>query len=136
MYAVIVGCGRVGSTLAAELSRAGHSVVVLDSRPTQFEALPAEFSGFKVAGDAAELDVLRRSKMDQADAVIAVTRDDNLNLMVAQAAAAVFGVKTVLARCYDPTREAVYRELGIETVSPNRLAVAAFLARLSGEREP
>ncbi len=131
MYVVVVGCGRVGSALAGGLSRAGHSVVVLDWRAEQFEALPAEFSGFRLQGDASELDVLRAAKMAEADAVIAVTRDDNLNLMVAQAAAAVFSVATVIARCYDPARESVYSELGVATVSPNRLAVEAFLDRLA-----
>lgn len=133
MYVVVIGCGRTGAALAAELSRAGHSVVALDSDPAKLEALPPEFTGFTVRGDAGDLGVLRQCRMEQADAAVVVTRDDNLNLMVAQFCRTVFGVAQVLARCYDPAREGVYQELGVEALSPARLMVAAFRDRLAGK---
>ncbi|MBN1443983.1 MAG: TrkA family potassium uptake protein [Planctomycetes bacterium] len=127
LFIVVVGCGRLGSHLASQLSRSGHSVVVIDREPSSFAALSAEtFSGFCVEGDASEPAVLRRAKIDQADLVIAATSEDNLNLMVALVAKRVFGVKRVTARVYDPKREAIYGELGLETVCPTIIATEAF----------
>jgi trk system potassium uptake protein TrkA len=118
LYIVVVGCGRVGSHLAGRLSHEGHSVVVIDRDENAFASLPAEFSGFRVEGDATEAAVLHRAKVDRADAVVAVTDNDNVNAMVAQIAGAVFKVTRVIARLDDPSREDVYRDLGIETVCP------------------
>jgi trk system potassium uptake protein TrkA len=134
MYVVVVGCGRVGARLATSLSAAGHDVVVVDSSAANLRTLPPDFSGFTVKGDAGDSEVLRQTKLDHADALVAVTRDDNLNLLVSQAAKAVYQTPVVLARCYDPEREDVYRALGIETVSPTSLTVAAFLDRLGHAR--
>jgi trk system potassium uptake protein TrkA len=123
--------------MASRLSSLGRSVVVIDRDPAAFENLSVEFSGFQVAGDAAELDVLRQARIDRAQWLLAVTSYDNLNLMVAQAAQAVFGVPQVMARVNDPSREAMYREFGIETISPTKLSAAAFLSALGvpGEAE-
>ena len=129
-YIIIVGCGRLGSLLAGRLSQAGHSVVVVDRQEAAFDKVALGFSGFKITGDAAELAVLRQAKIERANILLAVTDHDNLNLMVAQVAHTVFQVPRVLARVFDPTREAVYRQFGIETISPTQLSAEAFLAAL------
>ncbi len=129
-YVVVVGCGRMGSRLANGLSRRGESVTVIDRRPEAFANLDSEFSGFRVEGDATELAVLRQAKADRAAVVIAATREDNVNLMIVQIALKVFGVKRSLARVFDPRREEAYRELGVETVCPTRVAADLFLAAL------
>ncbi|MEC4987647.1 MAG: TrkA family potassium uptake protein [Oscillatoria sp. PMC 1068.18] len=126
-YIVIVGCGRLGSILASNLSSGGNSVVVIDSNDNSFNHLTSEFSGFKIVGDAAELSVLQTAKVNQADCLLAVTNNDNINLMVAQLAQTVFQVPTVLARIFDPEREQIYRDFGIETISPTQLSAEAFL---------
>ena len=127
LFIVIIGCGRLGSHLANRLSHAGHGVVAVDSDESAFGNLSAEYSGFRVEGDATELAVLREAKVDKADLVIAATRDDNVNLMVAQVAKAAFAVPRAVARVFDPRREAVYRRLGIETVCPTAVAAGLFL---------
>jgi trk system potassium uptake protein TrkA len=129
-YIIIVGYGRLGSLLANRLSSQGSSVVVIDKKETAFDKLSLEFSGFKIVGDAAELDVLRQAKIDKADCLLAVTNQDNLNLMVAQVARNIFHVPKVMARVFDPAREAVYRQFGIETISPTKLSADAFLNAL------
>ncbi len=129
-YVVIVGCGRLGSLLANRLSGLGSSIVVIDRDERAFEDLSTEFSGFRVTGDAAELAVLRQARIDKAECVLAITSYDNLNVMVAQVARTVFGVPKVIARVSDPSREAVYREFGIETICPTNLSAAAFLNAL------
>jgi len=129
-YIIIVGYGRLGSLLAGRLSSLGCSVVVIDHKETALDRETPGFSGFKITGDAAELEVLRQAKIDKADCLLAVTNQDNLNLMVAQVAKTVFQVPKVMARVYDPAREAVYGQFGIETISPTRLSADAFLTAL------
>jgi len=126
-YVVIVGCGRLGSFLANSLSREGYSVVVIDKSEEAFEALTAEYSGFRIEGNATEAAVLRQAKIDKADIVIATTHDDNLNLMVAQVAMEIFNIKKVIARVFDPKRERIYKEIGIDTVCPTIISGNAFL---------
>lgn len=129
-YIIIVGHGRLGALLAGRLSSLGRSVVVIDHQETAFDKGAPSFSGFKITGDAAELDVLRQAKIDKADCLLAITNQDNLNLMVAQVAKTVFQVPKVMARVFDPAREVVYRRFGIETISPTQLSADAFLTAL------
>lgn len=133
LYVVIVGCGRLGSHLANQLSRAGHGVVAVDVNEHAFANLSAEYSGFRVEGDATELAILKQAKIDKADLVIATTREDNINLMVAQIAMTAFSVPRVLARVFDPKREAIYRRMGIETICPTSVAADLFLSSVTGE---
>ena len=132
-YIVIVGCGRLGSTLANRLSAQGKSLVVIDREATAFESLAVEFSGFQVLGDASQIAVLRRAGLDQADSCLATTRHDNINLMVAQVARVIFGVPRVIARVYDPSREIIYRQFGIDTVCPTQLTADALLRALAAQ---
>jgi len=139
-YIVIVGCGRLGSHLANQLSREGNSVVVIDRDESAFGDLSSDFSGFRVDGDATQMMMLKEAKLNQADVLIATTHDDNVNLMVAQVAKKIFGVPHVLARVFDPKREMVYARLGIDTISPTSVAVDMFLRAVAngageGERQ-
>lgn len=130
-FIVVVGCGRLGAHVASRLSAAGCGVVVVDSREEAFAGLSAEFSGFRVEGDATEMALLRKAKVEEADVVIAATREDNVNLMVAQVALNVLGTRRVVARVTDPQREAVFRELGIETICPTTLGADLLVRSLS-----
>lgn len=126
-FVVVVGCGRLGSTMATQLSINGHQVVIIDRNESAFEKLDEAYSGFRVVGDAAEINTLRQARIEEATTLFAISTYDNLNLMVAQVAHTVFGVETVVARVYDPSREAIYEEFGIRTISPTRLATQAFM---------
>lgn len=129
-HIIIVGCGRLGGMLAGSLSKAGHNVVVIDRREASFDKLGADFSGFRVLADATELHVLEDAEVAKADFVFATTTSDNTNLMIAQIAQMHFKVPKVIARVFDPEREALYRDLGIETISPTKLAANAFMETL------
>lgn len=129
-YVAVIGCGRLGSTIASALSQQGDSVVVIDREEAAFANLSAEYSGFRIHGDAAELSVLREAKLERADLVCAATDRDNLNLFVAQAARELFGVGQVAARLFDPTRQPIFEELDILTISPTMLAAEAFLSMI------
>jgi trk system potassium uptake protein TrkA len=133
-YIVIVGCGRLGSHLANQLSRVGHSVVVIDSNEETFNALSPDFSGFRVLGDATQMAVLKEAKLKHADVFFATTHEDNVNLMVAQVAHKLFNVAHVLARVFDPRREQIYDQLGIETICPTSVAAEMFLLAVASRR--
>ena len=134
-YVIIVGCGRLGASLANRLSSMGSDVVIIDDDEGAFRYLSTEFSGFQIVGNAAELAVLRQAKIEKADCLLAITRYDNVNLMVAQVAKTVFRVPKVVARVYDPNREQVYGQFGIDTICPTRLTADVFLDRLRDEPE-
>jgi len=126
-YIIIVGCGRLGSILVNRFSLIGHSIVIIDNNPDSFESLSSDFSGFTIEGDATEISVLQKAKVDKADLFLAVTNNDNINLMVAQIARNIFRVPKVMARVYDPKREIVYKNMNISTICPIILSADEFI---------
>ncbi len=118
MRIVIVGCGRVGATLARILAVEGHHIAVVDERKEAFRRLGATFPGETVLGNGIDIDVLRRAGVERADGFAATTNGDNRNIMSAQIAKVKFKVPLVIARIYDPLRATLYHDLGIETVNP------------------
>ena len=121
MNVVIMGCGRVGSRVATLLDDEGHQVSVIDTNQAAFSRLPADFRGGTILGTGIDEDVLRSAGIEEADAFLALTEGDNRNIMAAQVAREVFGVREVVARIYDPAREEIYRGLGLDTICPTRL---------------
>jgi trk system potassium uptake protein TrkA len=118
MRYLIVGCGRVGSTLAKRLARAGHAVSVVDENSTAFRRLGRDFPGSLVLGTGIDVDVLKRAGADRADGFAAVTQGDNRNIMAALIAQQHFKINHVVARIYDPERSSMYRDFGISTICP------------------
>lgn len=130
MKVIIMGCGRVGATLAAMLYEDGHDVTVLDIRSDAFRRLPPEFKGKRHVGNGIDHDVLARIGVGEADAFIAVTQGDNRNVLATQMAKHIFGVERSLCRIYDPIREEMYRKLGLETISPTIVGANLLKERL------
>ena len=130
MKIVIVGAGRVGSTLAEVYDKAGHEVVVLDLSTRAFDRLPPSFRGKAIRGDGTDEDTLRRVGAADADVFLAMTEGDNRNVMAAQVAAENLGVARVVAKINDPVRAAAYGELGIATICRTTMqadAISVFL---------
>jgi trk system potassium uptake protein TrkA len=121
MKYLIVGCGRVGATLAKLLAAESHDVTVVDENPSAFKRLGNNFNGRVEVGTGIDYDVLKRAGADTADGFVAVTDGDNRNVMAALIAQRMFGIKKIVARIYDPPRGQLYRELGIETVCPTTM---------------
>ena len=130
LYIAVIGCGRLDSILASDLSKQGHQVVVIDRHKSAFNNLNAEFSGFSVDGNAAELKVLQAAKLDRAKVAISVTGKDNLNITVSQLAKNVFDVPIVLTRILDPVREKIYHQISLTTISTTKISAAAFIDTL------
>jgi trk system potassium uptake protein TrkA len=117
MHVVVVGCGRVGSTVALELIEAGHDVVVIDKKSSAFDRLGEDFAGRTMVGVGFDRGLLTRAGVTAESAVMAVTSGDNSNILIARVARETFGVESVVARIYDPKRAAIYERLGIPTVA-------------------
>jgi trk system potassium uptake protein TrkA len=120
VHIVIMGCGRVGSTIAHTLEARGHSVAVIDQDADAFRRLGTEFTGTTVTGIGFDREVLTAAGIEQADAFAAVSSGDNSNIISARLARETFGVARVVARIYDPKRAEVYERLGIPTVATVR----------------
>lgn len=118
MHVVVVGCGRVGSELALNLDRLGHTVSVIDKNGTAFRRfLPEDFRGQRVVGFGFDRDHLAEAGIDRAGALAAVTSGDNSNILTARIARENFGIERVVARIKDPRRAEIYQRLGIPTVA-------------------
>lgn len=118
MRIVILGCGRVGARLAFVLDTEGHKVVVIDESRQAFQHLDEKFNGSMVIGHGLDDQAIKEAELNKADAFIAVTDSDNVNLMAVQIAKEKFGITRCIARVYDPKRAAAFKEIGIITVCP------------------
>ncbi|WDZ87624.1 potassium channel family protein [Micromonospora cathayae] len=133
MHVVIMGCGRVGSTLAHNLEARGHSVAVIDQDGDAFRRLSPDFAGLTVTGAGFDGAVLREAGIERADAFAAVSSGDNSNIISARLARETFGVSRVAARIYDQRRAQVYERLGIPTVATVRWTADRMLRHLVPE---
>jgi trk system potassium uptake protein len=133
VHVVIMGCGRVGSTLAHSLEARGHSVTVIDQNPDAFRRLGEDFAGTTVTGTGFDQQVLTEAGTERADAFAAVSSGDNSNIISARVARETFGVSTVVARIYDQRRAEVYERLGIPTVATVRWTADRILRHMLPE---
>lgn len=134
MYVIILGCGRVGSQLAAVLSNEGHNVVVIDREITAFHRLGKQFNGLTVIGSGIDGRILKEAGIEKADAFCSVTNGDNTNIIACQLAKHVFKVKKVIARVYDPRRAEIYQSLGLTVISGTKLFAAMIRDKLIEQR--
>lgn len=130
MYIVIIGCGRLGSILARELSDEGHDVSIIDSLQDNLDRLGSGFNGNRIKGVEFDNDTMMDAGIDNADVFLAMTSDDNSNIMASQIAKDIFRVPRVIARIFDPSREFIYRKLGLETISPTQLGAKIVKSRI------
>ncbi|MFH0763365.1 MAG: TrkA family potassium uptake protein [Candidatus Omnitrophota bacterium] len=134
MYVIIVGCGRVGSELAKLLSGEGYNVVIIDKNQASFDRLGSTFNGLTMVGNGFDLELLKQSGIEKADAFCAVTNGDNTNLIASQAAKKIFKVPKVLARVYDPLRARIYSNLGMDIISGTVLFAAMLRDKIVESR--
>src|SRR5947209_1133821 len=133
MHVVVVGCGRVGSELAAELEAQGHTVAVIDKNRNAFRRLPERFTGRAVLGFGFDRDHLEQAGIRDAQALAAVTSGDNSNILTARIARETYEIEHVVARIYDPRRALIYQRLGIPTVATVSWTTDQVLRRLLPE---
>lgn len=127
---VIAGCSRFGAQIASQFSTNHRNVIIIDIKQSAFTKLSDEFSGYKIVGDATDLDVLIRAGVDRADLFIASTNNDNVNIMVSEIVSHNFKTKHIVSRLYDDEKEVVYKGLNINIIKPTKLSLEAFEAIL------
>jgi len=132
---VIIGCGRVGAFLAGLLDEDGHAVTVVDVERSSFDHLPQSFKGNTLLGSGTDLDTLRQAGVENAEALFALTQGDNRNLMAAQIAKEIFGVRRVIAKVNDPIRARLYRTQGLTTISRTTILGTLLHALLAEDPE-
>ena len=133
MHIVIMGCGRVGSSLAQQLVKREQSVAVIDQDPLAFRRLGDDFAGTTIKGIGFDRETLIAAGIEQADAFAAVSSGDNSNIIAARVARETFAVQRVVARIYDPKRAEVYERLGIPTVATVPWTASRLLKSVLGE---
>lgn len=134
MHVIVIGCGKVGSSLARELVKNGHGVVIIDSDKQHLENAN-DIDCIKINGIPIDKDVLKGAGIEDADAVCAVTQDDNTNIMTAQVAKEIFKVKKVITRIFNPQSTELFEEFGLSTVCSTSLTVDAIYRSLENETE-
>ena len=140
MNILVVGCGRAGAQLILLLEQLGHDVSVLDADPAELERLNEfenhSFSGVAMAGIPIDVDVLRQAGIETCDAVAIATSDDSVNIMVAQIASEVFGIKRVVTRITDPVlKDFFVKQYGIKAVCPTNLSAQSMLLGILEDRD-
>ena len=133
VHVVVVGCGRVGSGLAARLVDQGHTVSIIDKVPKAFRRLPPDWPGTTVVGSGFDRDDLDRAGAERAGALAAVTSGDNSNILTARIARETYGIANVVARIYDPRRAEIYQRVGIPTVATVTWTIDQVMRRLLPE---
>jgi trk/ktr system potassium uptake protein len=123
MKAIVVGCGRVGSSIALQLDREGWDVVAIDEKEEALNRLGSRWGGGFIVGHGMDIDVLRAAGIEDADAAVVATNGDNTNLVIGQVAQKRFDIQCVVVRVLDPARADFYRELGLRTVCPTKTAI-------------
>ena len=133
MHIVIMGCGRVGSTLAHILEDRGNSIAIIDKDPEAFRKLRSGFKGERVTGIGFDRGVLIQAGIERAYGFAAVSSGDNSNIIAARVVRETFGIERVAARIYDSRRAEVYERLGIPSVATVRWTADQVLRKLLPE---
>ena len=128
LKALVIGCGRVGSSVALQLLQEGWNVTVVDENEDALTRLGESWPGSFIVGHGMDTDLLREAGIEEADAVVAATDGDNTNIIIGQVAQKRFDVRCVVVRVLDPARAKFYRERGLDTVCPTSVAIDSLMA--------
>ena len=123
MKALVIGCGRVGSSIALQLDREGWDVTAVDEKEEALSRLGDHWNGGFVLGHGMDIEVLRQAGIEDADAVVVATDGDNTNIVIGQVAQKRFGIDCVVVRILDPARADFYNKRGLRTVCPTKTAI-------------
>src|SRR4051812_48848433 len=127
MKALIIGCGRVGSTIALQLQKEEWEVAVVDENEDALSRLGEHWPGAFIVGHGMDTDLLREAGIEEADAVVVATDGDNTNIVIGQVAQKRFGVRCVVVRILDPARADFYDSRGLRTVCPTKTAIDTLI---------
>lgn len=131
MYIIIVGCGRLGRSLAKGLSDDGNDISIIDRDGDKLISLGSGFNGRRIKGVEFDSDILIEAGINQADALLAVSMDDNINITVSLIAGKFYKVPKIIARVNNPGKKVIYKQLGIDTINPIQYETEIIKNKLS-----
>jgi len=127
MNVVIIGSGRVGSSIAKLLQSEGWDVTVIDEKEEALSRLGANWPGGFVVGHGMDTEILHRAGVEDADAVVVATNGDNTNIVIGQVVKKRYGIDCVVVRVLDPARAEFYAQRGMQTVCPTQTAISVLV---------
>ncbi len=130
MKIIIVGCGRVGASLAQILDTPEDDITVIDTDAQAFGRLSSDFQGRRIVGTGYDEEVLRQAGIDECDAFAAVTSSDNANLMASEIARRLYDVPYVVTRLINPERNDLYQQLGLDCICDTDLVAENISAKI------
>lgn len=132
---IVIGCGRLGSTIAGNLSEKNLNLMIVDIDQSSFRKLSASYGGLSKEGDGTDIDLLESIDIKEADIVITSTEEDDTNILIAQIAKVIYNVPDVIARIYDTSKVGICENYGINVISPTALSISEFQRVIFGEEE-
>lgn len=134
MYIIIIGAGKMGCMLANELAETSNDVCVIDRKVENTNNLGAGFNGKIVNGVEIDINLLEEAGIKNADVLLALTQNDNINIVSCEIAQSIYKVPTVIGRVYNEDKSHIYKSLGIKTIHPIRLAVGNLKEEIKCEQ--
>ena len=135
MHTIVIGCGRVGSSIARQLFKEGWDVTAIDEKEDALHRLGENWSGGFVVGHGMDISILEQAGIEDAEAVVVATDGDNTNLVIGQLARKRFKIDKTVVRVLDPARADLYQQLGLWTVSPTKTAIETLTQAVSSSIE-
>ncbi len=126
MNVVVIGSGRVGSSIAKLLQSEGWGVTVIDEKEEALGRLGANWPGGFVVGHGMDTEILHRAGIEDADAVVVATNGDNTNIVIGQVVRKRYAIDCVVVRVLDPARADFYAKRGMHTVCPTQTAISVL----------
>jgi trk system potassium uptake protein TrkA len=123
---LVIGCGRVGSTIAKRFASDGWDVTAIEEKESALSRLGEDWTGGFIVGHGMDNAVLREAGIEEADSVVVSTDGDNTNLVIGQVAQKRFGIECTVVRILDPARAEFYNTRGLRTICPTSTAIDAL----------
>lgn len=131
---IIVGCGRLGSSMANKCSLEGKNIIVLDHSEDAFDRLSDAFGGYTMVGDVTDPAFLEEAYISSAKEIIITTGDDNVNLFIAHIARKIYDVPEIYVRLNNPENEVLLKGMGIKAIFPFELSYDKFNVLRGGRK--
>lgn len=130
MYIIIVGCGRIGTSIAKKFLEQGHDLVIIEREDGKLQSLGSGLNATRIIGVEYDIDILKDAGIEQADVFLALTPNDSINITACQVAKKIFNVRKVIAKVVDTNKEHIYKSLNIEYINPIKLGVEELKSRV------
>lgn len=131
---IVIGCGRLGSYIANQLSLDGKSVIIIDRKQESFKLLSSSFGGITLVGNGTDLDILTKTKISSTSTIIAVTDYENNNILIGLLAYHEFNCKNIIVRIDNDDKKELIKDTPIKALCPYQLSSNVLVDLIKGEK--